>query len=74
MPIAYVLINVEISSDEEVLKELKKVERVVEAHTVYGVYDIVAKIESDTMERLDDIISQVRQLKNVHSTLTMLVY
>lgn len=75
MPLAYVLINVETGSDEEVLEGLKKVEGVVEAHTVYGVYDIIAKIEAGTMDKLKDIVAwEVRRLKNIRSTLTMIAY
>jgi len=75
MPIAYVLINLETGYDEEVLKELKKVAGVVEAHTVYGVYDIIAKIEADTLDKLKDIVTwQVRRLNKVRSTQTMMVY
>jgi len=71
---AFVLINAEIGSEEEVLKELKKVEGVVEAFVVYGVYDVVAKIKSDTMDRLKDVVTwHVRRLNKVRSTLTMIV-
>jgi len=74
MPMAFVLINAEIGSEEEVLKELKKVEGVVEAFVVYGVYDVVAKIRSDTMDRLKDVVTwHVRRLNKVRSTLTMIV-
>ena len=74
MPMAFVLINAEIGSEEEVLKELKKVEGVVEAYVVYGVYDVVAKIRADTMDRLKDVVTwHVRRLNKVRSTLTMIV-
>jgi DNA-binding Lrp family transcriptional regulator len=74
MPMSFVLINAEIGSEEEVLKELKKVEGVVEAFVVYGVYDVVAKIRADTMDRLKDIVTwHVRRLNKVRSTLTMIV-
>ena len=74
MPMAFVLINAEIGSEEEVLKELKKVEGVIEAFVVYGVYDVVAKIKSDTMDRLKDVVTwHVRRLNKVRSTLTMIV-
>ena len=74
MPMAFVLINAEIGSEEEVLKELNKVEGVVEAFVVYGVYDVVAKIRADTMDKLKDIVTwHVRRLNNVRSTLTMIV-
>jgi hypothetical protein len=53
MPTAFVLINTEIGSETDVLKELKNVEGVEEEpFAVYGVYDIVARVKADTMERL----------------------
>jgi len=74
MPMAFVLINAEIGSEEEVLKELQKVEGVVEAYVVYGVYDVVAKIRADAMDKLKDIVTwHVRRLNKVRSTLTMIV-
>lgn len=74
MPMAFVLINAEIGSEEEVLKELKKVEGVVEAYVVYGVYDVVAKIRAETMDKLKDVVTwHVRRLNKVRSTLTMIV-
>ncbi len=74
MPMAFVLINAEIGSEEEVLKELNKVEGVVEAFVVYGVYDVVAKIKADTMDKLKDVVTwHVRRLNKVRSTLTMIV-
>ena len=74
MPMAFVLINAEIGSEEAVLKELLKVEGVVEAYVIYGVYDVVAKIKAATMDKLKDIVTwHVRRLNKVRSTLTMIV-
>jgi DNA-binding Lrp family transcriptional regulator len=71
---AYVLINVEIGYDDEVLRSLKPISEVKEAHLVYGVYDIIARIETNTMQELKDAISwKIRGLDNVRSTLTMIV-
>jgi Transcriptional regulators len=74
MPIAFVLINTEIGSEEEVLKQLQSMPAVKEAYVVYGVYDIVAKVEAENMEKLKEIVSwNIRRLEKVRSTLTMLV-
>jgi DNA-binding Lrp family transcriptional regulator len=74
MPIAFVLINAEIGSEGEVLNELKKVEGIEEAYSVYGVYDIIAKVGAETMEKLKDIVTwRIRRLNKVRSTLTMIV-
>jgi len=74
MPVAFVLINAEIGAEADVVKELRKIEGVEEAHTVYGVYDIVAKIRANSMDRLKEIVTwHIRRLNKVRSTLTMIV-
>ncbi len=74
MPLAFVLINAEIGEEAEVIKALKKIENVKEAHLIYGVYDIIARVEADSMDRLKEIITwKMRKLDKVRSTLTMIV-
>ncbi len=74
MATAFVLINAEIGSESEVLKGLKDIGEVKEAYMVYGVYDIIARITTETMQELKDIISwKIRRLDKVRSTLTMIV-
>ena len=74
MPTAFVLINAEIGSEEDVLAELKKMKNVKEAYVVYGVYDIVAKVDSESMDKLKESITwNIRRLDKVRSTLTMIV-
>ncbi|MFC1802936.1 Lrp/AsnC family transcriptional regulator [Thermoproteota archaeon] len=74
MATAFVLINAEIGSESEVLKGLKDINEVKEAYMVYGVYDIIARIQTETMQELKDIISwKIRRLDKVRSTLTMIV-
>ena len=74
MPMAYVLINTEPKNMETVVSTLEKLDSVVEIFPVYGVYDVVAKIQAETMEKLKDIVTwKVRSLDNVRSTITMLI-
>jgi len=48
MAAAFVLITSELGSETDVMKELKKIDEVKKGHMVYGVYDIIARIEADT--------------------------
>jgi len=74
MPEAFVLVNTEIGSEADVLKDLKKVEGVEEAFAVYGVYDIVARVKEDTMDKVKETVTwKIRRLDKVRSTLTMIV-
>lgn len=74
MPKAYVLINTEPRHMENVVETLQKLDAVVEVFPVYGVYDVVAKIKAETMEKLKEIVTwNVRSLNEVRSTITMLI-
>jgi DNA-binding Lrp family transcriptional regulator len=74
MVLAYVLINSEIGKETELLKELKNISGVKEVFSVYGVYDIIAKVEGKTVNELKEVvIAKIRQLNYVKSTLTMIV-
>ena len=74
MPIAFVMINAELGSEKALIKELRSIEGVVEANEVYGVYDIVVKVDLPTMDKLKEVISRkIRGLNGVRSTLTMMV-
>ena len=54
---------------------LRETANVKEARLVYGVYDIVTKIEAETMDKLKDVIAQkVRKVPGIRSTLTLLVH
>jgi DNA-binding Lrp family transcriptional regulator len=74
MPLAFIFINAEVGSEDEALKQLRKIEHIKEAYSIYGVYDIVAKVEAETTDRLKEVItSKVRKLRWIRSTLTMMV-
>jgi DNA-binding Lrp family transcriptional regulator len=74
MPMAFVLINADLGAEEQLVKDLKSTENVKEVYVVYGVYDIVAKVEADTMEKVKETITwKIRRLDRVRSTLTMIV-
>jgi len=70
---AYVLINVGAGSEDQVLKDIKALGWVQEAYVSYGVYDLVLKVEADSMEQLKELVHQLRVINNVRSTLTLIL-
>ena len=74
MPNAFVLFNTELGREEDIIRELKNMDEVKEVFREYGLYDIIAKVESDTTDKVKEIIIwKLRNLKGVKSTLTMIV-
>ncbi len=80
MPTTYILLNSDLGSDVEIIKKIKEIldkegkSVQYEVQGVYGVYDIVVKITSDSMDHLRNIITnKIRKIDKVYSTLTMMV-
>ncbi len=56
-------------------EELVKIPGVKEAYPVYGVYDLIVKVEVDTDDELKEMVTyKIRGLDKVRSTLTMVVH
>jgi DNA-binding Lrp family transcriptional regulator len=69
---AFVMVNSDLGSEDELQSELKKVEGVVGVYQVYGVYDMVVEVEAESDQKLKEVLlSRVRSLKHVRSTLTL---
>lgn len=74
MPTAYILVNTEIGAEKQVLKALKKTQGVEEAHSLWGVYDIIANVSAKSMEELKNIInSRIEKIGKINSKLTMMI-
>jgi len=70
---AYILINCEIGSEEEVITALKNIDSIKEVHGTFGAYDILAKIESPQVEDLREKITwKIRKIDKIRSTLTLM--
>ena len=79
MPTSFVLINSDLGTDEsiivkikEILKDEKEIKYKIQG--VYGVYDIILKLSSDSIDNLrSTITNRIRKIASVQSTLTMMV-
>jgi len=73
MATAYILINCELGSEESIIQQLNNIDDISEVHGTFGAYDILAKIESPTVEALREIITwKIRKIDQIRSTLTLM--
>ena len=64
--------NCDLGSEKTIISSLKEVEGVKEAHGTLGLYDIVAQIESDSEEKIREIVTgKIRKMQKIHSTMTL---
>ena len=69
---AFVLINCELGSEEEIISELKTFSDVKEVKGTFGAYDIIAEISSESIEKIRETISwKIRKIEKIRSTLTL---
>jgi DNA-binding Lrp family transcriptional regulator len=70
---AYVLINCDLGSEEDVIDALKNVEDVKEIHGTFGAYDIIAKVDNSKIDTLRETITwKIRKIDRIRSTLTLM--
>jgi DNA-binding Lrp family transcriptional regulator len=69
---AFVMLHVDLGCEMDVLRELRGMEGVVEAYAVEGVYDVIVVLEAKSLDDLRNVISKVRGMDDVQSTLTMI--
>jgi DNA-binding Lrp family transcriptional regulator len=75
MPVAFVLINTEIGKVDEVLQRLLEVDEVKEAFSVAGPYSLIARVETDSFDRLVKVIPQrIHTISGISSTLTLIAF
>ena len=71
---AYVLMNCDLGAEDDVIGGLKQIEQVREVHGTFGAYDIIAKVEAESTDKLREAITwKIRKMDKIRSTLTLTV-
>jgi hypothetical protein len=72
LPIAIMLIDCSIGTDDVVIHELKKIPAVAYAYKLIRYHDIIVKVESNSEEELrKTILGKIRKLNHILSTITV---
>lgn len=69
---AYVLAIVERGTEHKIAKRIRKLEGVAEVLIVYGMWDIVVRIETESLGKIDKIITDLRKLPEIEQTNTLI--
>lgn len=72
MEIAFVLVKSEMAHEMDVMSDILKIDKVKEVKGTFGLYDIFVKIEANTINEIEDVITkQIRKVDHVLSTTTL---
>ena len=72
--LAYVLFKVNSGSEREVCQKLVQFDEVVLADIIFGEYDVLSKIATPDLEKLEEFVTQkIRNVPNVLVTSTLII-
>tara|TARA_B100000767_G_scaffold189088_1_gene176429 strand:- start:375 stop:608 length:234 start_codon:yes stop_codon:yes gene_type:complete len=72
MAVGYVLVNVSPGNEYEAFKIIKDIENVVDATILFGDYDIIVKLEADTLGIIaKTVVDIIRQVPGVTDSKTL---
>ena len=70
---AYVLLTARTGEVTAVVRQMKRIEGVLDAHITFGPYDAVAVVEADDVKKVGDVIhGEIHPIPGVLDTLTCL--
>lgn len=68
---AYVLVQTEVGKAAEVARRIAAINGVVTAEDVTGPYDVIARVEADSIDELGRlVVSQVQLIEGITRTIT----
>jgi len=70
---AFILVNTEVGREHEIAEKIRRLgSGIAEVVVTYGQFDLVVKIEVDDFRRLDELVTKIRELDGVTSTITLI--
>ena len=70
---AYILIKIRAGEVKEVVRQLRKIDHIVEANMTFGPYDAVAVVEAQDIGTIGNLIAaSIQPIPGVEQTLTCL--
>ncbi|NHI93847.1 MAG: Lrp/AsnC family transcriptional regulator [Candidatus Lokiarchaeota archaeon] len=70
--VAYLLIEIASGEEYNIIKNVKAIEEVKEAFIVYGAWDVIIKIGTETMGHLNSLVLKIRKMPGVKRSATLI--
>ena len=71
---AFLFINVQFLFIDDVMNKLREIPEIIDVHKVQGTYDIIARVHSNTEEKLKELVSErIRRIDRIISTVTVII-
>ncbi len=69
--LAFILLNVEMASQRDILNKIRTLDEVLEAHLIFGTYDIIIKAEFSSNQDMSlFVVDKIKSIPGVGETQT----
>jgi DNA-binding Lrp family transcriptional regulator len=71
--VAYVLITTATGKENSVIRQIRELPELTEAHQLFGQYDLIARMETGDYDKLCDVVLQkIRSIQGVTGSRTLI--
>jgi len=70
---AYMLLMMQPGAFDTAIKEIRKIKNIVKISVIAGEYDIILRVQVQTMEQLLDVSNQLQMIKGIQKTTTQVI-
>jgi DNA-binding Lrp family transcriptional regulator len=69
--IAYLVATVKRVKEHDAAQKIRRTKEVTETLVTYGLYDLVVRLEAQSLGQLDKIVTDIRQMPDIQQTSTL---
>ena len=70
---AYILINMKPGNSEKAINVMRKIEDIAKISIVTGEYDIVVRVQVESLEKLLNVTDKIQMIKGILKTTTQVI-
>ncbi|HUX99736.1 MAG TPA: Lrp/AsnC ligand binding domain-containing protein [Candidatus Deferrimicrobium sp.] len=70
--IAYLMVLADTGKEYEIVQKMRQNPEVSESYIVYGAWDVICKIETESMAKLNSIVLELRRVPFVKRSMTLI--
>jgi len=70
--IAFILIEIASGDEYKFVNTVRDIKEVSEAYIVYGAWDVIVRIQTESMGELNSVVLQIRRMPGVKRSATLI--
>jgi DNA-binding Lrp family transcriptional regulator len=70
--VGFILIHVAAGTEHSIIEAVREIEDVTEAYVTFGSWDMIVRIVTTNIGKLESVIAQIRKIPDVTQTTTLL--